>query len=181
MTGQSSLSQQGGCNSGPSQGVCLSMPCWPSSGFPLSQEVLSHFLCFPVLSNEQRCRVTPGYLLTHRLGNSNPALPFSFTPALLTVSTPGVAARGPATSLGAPGPVICSLLLAKSHSLFCMSPPRLWLAEPRSSPSDCPGLLLLPPFLLTSPCSIPHHLLTQGSTLLPCCSCFSRMNLQDQP
>lgn len=60
-----------------------------------------------------------------------PHLPSASLPALLTEQMPEVAARGPATSLGAHGkiycsdPLICSLLLAKNHRLFRTSPPRL--------------------------------------------------------
>lgn len=86
----------------------------------------------------------PGFPLAHGLENGNPAPPLSLVPALLTEQMPEVAARGPATSLGLHGkiycsdPLICPLLLAKNHRLFCTSPPRLWLAEPRTSPSWLP-------------------------------------------
>lgn len=115
--------------------------CCPSSQFPISQNVLL-FGDFQSFLMNRLCWGTSGLPLSHGLGNSNP--PLQLLLDSLAVLTPGMAARSPATSLGAPGktqcsnPVICSLLLAKSHSLFHVSLPRLWLAEPISSPPDHP-------------------------------------------
>lgn len=176
MTGQSSLSQQGGCKPGPSHSLCLSMLCCPSSGFPISQEVLSHFLMSPFQWAE--VQGYPSFPLTHRLWNSNSVLPFSFTPGFINCTDPRGGCQG---SCHLPGGSWKDLKPQPSHlfSSTCQQSQSFLHVSTQTLTalgfSFC--LLSSPP-----PCrSIPHHLLTQGSTRLPHCSCFSMRNLQDEP
>lgn len=71
--------------------------------------------------------------------------------------------------------------LAKNGVFFACSHSDTGWQSSGPLPSDCPGLLLLSPFLLPSHYSIPHQVLAQGSTLSPHCSYWSRMNLQHLP
>lgn len=147
MTGQSSLSQQGGCKSGPSHSVCLSVLCCPSSGFPISQEVLSHFLMSPFQWAE--VQGYPSFPLTHRLGNSNPVLPFSFTPGF-NCTDPRDGCQG---SCHLPGGSWKDLKPQPSHLFSSACQQSQYFAHLHPD-SDCPGLLLLSPFLTIS---LPLH------------------------
>lgn len=99
---------------------------------------------------KEEVQVLPGSHAAHCLGNRKLVLPFSSSLCFINCTDPRGGCQGSCHFPGCPC-VQTQSFVPKSQGPFYTSLPILQVAEYRTFPSECPGLPLPSPFLLTYP------------------------------